>query len=372
MAAGRPGSLRVGRFYGVPIYADLSLFIAGALVTVAILPRLKEIDPTIGTRAYLIGAAFAVLVYLSILLHELAHATTARAFGLPVRSIALSLLGGVTDFDRAPKTAWRSFAIAAAGPGTTLVIAGMGYGLLQVTEDGSLPRLVLAQLTASNLIVGIYNLLPGLPLDGGAMLAAIVWGATKSETKGIVVAAWAGRVVAVLTALVPFVAASSQQQPPNPVLIAMAAFLEIVLWMGSAQALRAARIRRRLPLLALRHLMRPSVAVPATTPLAEALRQLEAAGAGALVVVDASGRATGIVSEAAVSATPLERRPWVAAGDVARPLVAGMVLTADLSGPRLIEALQAQPATEYLVVDQAGSVSGVLATSDVERVLAQV
>ena len=72
-----------------------------------------------------------------------------------------------------------------------------------------------------------------------------------------------------------------------------------------------------------------------------------------------------------MSATPVERRPWVATGDVARPLVAGLVLTADLSGPRLIEALEAQPATEYLVVDREGAVSGVLATADVQRVLAQ-
>ena len=104
MAAGRPGALRVGRFYGVPIYADLSLFIAGALVTVAILPRLEEVDPTIGNRGYVVAAGFAVLVYLSILLHELAHAAVGRAYGLPVRSIALSLLGGVTDLGRAPQT----------------------------------------------------------------------------------------------------------------------------------------------------------------------------------------------------------------------------------------------------------------------------
>jgi Zn-dependent protease len=371
MAAGRPGALRVGHFYGVPIYADLSLFIAGALVTVAILPRLEEIDPTIGNRAYLVAAGFAVLVYLSILLHELAHAAVGRAYGLPVRSIALSLLGGVTDLGRAPQSAGRSFAISAAGPATTLVIAGLGYGLLQVTPEGTLTWLVLTQLTASNVIVGVYNLLPGLPLDGGAMLASVVWGITRNETKGIVFAAWAGRGVAVLTAAIPFLAAWSREEAPDPVLIVLALFLSVVLWMGSAQALRAARFRKRLPLLALRHLVRPSIAVPPTTPLAEALRQLEAAGAAALVVVDGTGRATGIVSEAAVSATPVERRPWVATGDVARPLVPGLVLTADLTGPRLIEALEAQPATEYLVVDREGAVSGVLATADVQRVLAQ-
>ena len=372
MAAGRPGSLRVGRFAGVPIYADVSLFVAGALVTVAILPRLEANDPTLGSRKYVVAAGFAVLVYLSILLHELAHAAVGRRFGLPVRSVALSLLGGVTDLGRAPESAWRSFAISAAGPATTLAIAGVGYELLQLTPEGSLGWLLLSTLTASNIIVGVYNLLPGLPLDGGAMLAAIVWGVTRDETKGVVFAAWAGRGVAALTAAIPFLAAYHFQEPPDPVLIVMAAFLAVVLWTGSTQALRSARIRSRLPLLLLRHLVRPSIAVPPATPLAEALRQLEVAGAAALVVVDGSGRATGIVSEAAVSATPVDRRPWVSAGEVARPLEPGLVLTADLTGPKLIEALQAQPATEYLVVDRDGAVSGVLATADVERVLAQV
>ena len=143
--------------------------------------------------------------------------------------------------------------------------------------------------------------------------------------------------------------------------------LAAVLWTGSTQALRSVRVRSRLPLLALRHLVRPSIAVAPATPLAEALRQLGEAGAGALVVVDGEGRATGIVSEAAVSATPVERRPWVAVGEVSRALVPGMVLAADLTGPRLIDALRAQPATEYLVVDRSGGVSGVLATADVER-----
>jgi Zn-dependent protease/CBS domain-containing protein len=304
--------------------------------------------------------------------HELAHAAVGKMFGLPVRSVALSMLGGVTDLGRSPQSAWRSFAISAAGPAATLAIAAAGYGLLQVAPDGGLAHLVLAQLTVSNVIVGIYNLLPGLPLDGGSMLSAIVWRITGNELRGTLFAAWAGRGVAVLTAALPFILAGVRGQSADLVLVVWAAILAVVLWTGSAQALRSARVRSRLPLLALRHLVRPSIAVAPGTPLAEALRQLGEAGAGALVVVDGDGRATGIVSEAAVSATPVERRPWVAVGDVARALVPGMVLEADLTGPKLIDALRAQPATEYLVVDRSGGVSGVLATADVERVLAQV
>ncbi len=235
-----------------------------------------------------------------------------------------------------------------------------------------LAHLLLWQLTLSNVIVGVYNLLPGLPLDGGSMLSAVVWRLTGDELKGTLFAAWAGRGVAVLTAALPFIVGALSGLAPSPLLVVWAFILAVVLWTGSTQALRSVRVRSRLPLLALRHLVRPSIAVAPATPLAEALRQLGEAGAGALVVVDGDGRATGIVSEAAVSATPVERRPWVVVGEVSRALVPGMVLAADLTGPRLIDALRAQPATEYLVVDRSGGVSGVLATADVERVLAQV
>ena len=372
MAAGRPGAIRVGSFLGVPIYADLSLFLTGALVTVAFLPRLEQIDPTIGNRAWVLAAGFAVLLYLSILVHELAHAAVGRAFGLPVRSVALSMLGGVTDLGRSPQSAGRSFAISAAGPAATLAIAGAGFGLLRLVPSDGLGHALLAQLTVSNVIVGIYNLLPGLPLDGGGMLSAVLWRITGNELTGITFAGWSGRAVAVATAALPFVAGYLTGQPADTVLIVWAAILAVVLWTGSTQALRSARVRARLPALALRGLVRRSVAVGPTMPLAEALRQLDQAGAGALVVVDGEGRATGLVSEAAVSATPVERRPWVAVSDVSRALGPGMVLSADLSGTGLLDALRSQPATEYLVVEPGGTVAGVLATTDVERVLAEV
>lgn len=372
MAAGRPGSIRLGRFFGVPIYADLSLFITGALVTLAFLPRLQDMDPGIGGRAYLVAILFAVLLYLSILVHELAHAAAGRAFGLPVRSVVLSMLGGVTDLGRSPQSAWRSFLISGAGPAATLAIAGVSLGALRVVPDGGLAYGVLAQLAASNIIVGIYNLLPGLPLDGGSMLSALLWGITGNELRGTVFAAWAGRGVAALTAALPFLLAWNRGVQPDPILVVWAAVLAVVLWNGSSHALRSAKVRSRLPALALRGLVRRSLPVQPTTPLSEALRQLEEAEAGGLVVVDSEGRATGLVSEAAVTATPLERRPWVAVSDVARALAPGLVLSSDLAGPGLIEALQAQPATEYLVVDPSGAIVGVLATSDVERVLSGV
>ncbi|MGH3343511.1 MAG: site-2 protease family protein, partial [Carbonactinosporaceae bacterium] len=113
------------------------------------------------------------------------------------------------------------------------------------------------------------------------------------------------------------------------------------------------------------------VPIPAETPLAEALRQATGAGATGLVVVDPTGRPMALVSEAAVSATPLQRRPWVLVSSVARTLEPGLVVSAELSGEQLVDALRSAPATEYLVVEPSGEIYGVLAATDVERAVAR-
>jgi len=118
---------------------------------------------------------------------------------------------------------------------------------------------VLGQLTLSNVIVGVYNLLPGLPLDGGSMLAAVVWKVSGTELTGQLVAAWAGRVVAVLTAAIPFGLGWLQASPPNTLLVVWAAVIALFLWNGSTQSLRAAKVRARLPRLAVRGLLRPAL-----------------------------------------------------------------------------------------------------------------
>jgi Zn-dependent protease/CBS domain-containing protein len=364
--------IRVGRFLGIPIFADVSLFITGALVAYGFLPRLEYIDPSIGSRKYLVAIGFAILLYLSILVHELAHAAVARSFGLPVRSVSLSMLGGATALDRKPDTPGRDFAVSGAGPAATLLIAGLGWAAMQVAPQGGLVYLVLLQLTWSNVIVGIYNLLPGLPLDGGSMLAAVVWRVTGRELSGQIAAGWVGRVVAVLTAAAPFLVGWYEASAPSTIFVVWAAVIAYFLWAGSTQSLRAAKVRARLPQLALRGLVRPALLVTATTPLAEALRQVGEARAGAMVTTDSEGTPTGIVSEAAVVAVPPERRPWIPVNDVARPLAPGLLLDVELGGQALLEAMGRAPATEYLVVDATGRVVGVLAATDLERLFSDV
>jgi CBS domain-containing protein len=142
------------------------------------------------------------------------------------------------------------------------------------------------------------------------------------------------------------------------------------MWMSAGQALRSARVRERLPGLQARALARRAIPIPSSLPLAEAIRRADLAQARALVVVDHDAKPIAIVNEGAVIATPEQRRPWIDAGSLARTLDPDMILSADLSGMDLIEAVRRAPASEYLLVEPSGQVYGVLSTADLDHAFA--
>jgi CBS domain-containing protein len=145
--------------------------------------------------------------------------------------------------------------------------------------------------------------------------------------------------------------------------LVIAAFL----WGGATSAIVSAKVRRRLPALRARVLARRAVSVPHDLPLAEAVRRAQEAQAGSIVVLDASGVTSGVVNEAAVQATPEDRRPWLPVSAVARTLEPGLSLPVDIAGEQLIRAMQRTPASEYLLLDPEGALFGVLVTEDVDR-----
>jgi Zn-dependent protease/CBS domain-containing protein len=370
----RPGAagVLIGRPLGIPIYVAPSWFLIAAVLTIVIAPNIPDRFQLSTAAEYGVAAGFVILLYASVLIHELAHSIVARVLRLPVRRITLMLLGGVSELEREPETADREYLVAFAGPVMSLLLSSSGFALAAAFPDDSLGRLIVGEVAITNLLVAVFNLLPGLPLDGGRVLRSIVWGVSKNANTGTVVAAWCGRVLAVLVGIAPFVAYTALPEDDRPSVFNVFFFglLGWFLWAGASQSLRLVELRRRLPRIGARELARRALTVPADLPLAEALRRAQEAGALGLVTVDADGRPSGLVSEAAVGATPEQRRPWVTVGTLARRLEPALVLDAELRGQAVLDAIAKTPASEYLVIDgPTGMVWGVLATSDVARVV---
>jgi Zn-dependent protease/CBS domain-containing protein len=358
--------LRVGSIAGIDVLVANSWFLIVGLIALVSAPRITEAAPGIGSWAYVVGGAFAVLLYMSVLLHEISHALAARAFQMPVRSINLHFLGGATEIEGEATTPWREFVIAVVGPLTSLLVGAVALVVIAAFDPGGLLKLAVESLAAANLVVGVLNLVPGLPLDGGRVLQSLVWGVTKRRLLGITVAAWGGRVAAAAAVLYPAFLPLWSGRAPDVIDYLFGFMIAAFLWTGATQALVMSRLRAKMPAISARRLARSALGVPVDLPVSEAVRRAQEAHAGSLVVLSSDGSPVGLVNEDAILSTPPERRPWLACGDVARRLEDGLTLSADLTGEVLLRAMSSHQAPEYLLTELDGSVYGVLVAKDVD------
>ncbi|MGL5195929.1 MAG: site-2 protease family protein, partial [Chroococcales cyanobacterium] len=183
---------RIGMVFGIPLYIDYSWLIIVSLVTVLNAGRYSE-EPWEPAIAWATGLGLALLLFGSVLLHELGHSLVAQSQGIKVNSITLFLFGGVAAIEQESKTPEEAFQVAIAGPAvsfTLFAILGVIGGLL----PGSSPVAVVARdLSAINLVLALFNLIPGLPLDGGQILKAIIWKISGNRFKAVHWAAQAGK-----------------------------------------------------------------------------------------------------------------------------------------------------------------------------------
>lgn len=193
------GALRAGRILGVPIAVHYTWFIAlwiGAWsLAVTYYPeRAPGFD---GNTYWSMGVASALLLFASVLVHEFGHALAARRFGIRTRAITLFLFGGVAQIAEEPPTPRAEFVVAIAGPLTSLALAA-GFFILFHTMGTSALGIVVQYLVTVNVMLGIFNLVPGFPLDGGRVLRAALWRTSGSLARATRTAARAGQIVALL------------------------------------------------------------------------------------------------------------------------------------------------------------------------------
>jgi Zn-dependent protease len=339
-----------------------SWLLIALLLTSAWGPVVRDYVDGIGSStAYLATFGFTVLFGACVLAHEIGHTLVSISLGYHVRRVLLFALGGISEVDEEPRRPRDELLIAAAGPLVSVVISLAAWFAYQASPSGALFTAVFALLWWSNLLLAAFNLLPGLPLDGGRLLRALVCAFGASSLTGTRVAAWSGRVVAIGVAVLGLLA-DRESGSLGTSLFSFA--LAIYLWFGAGQSLRAATLTARLPEVAVDQLLRPGMFVTADISVAEAVRRAAAAGAQGLVVLDAQNQPSAIVDELLVSGVPTERRAWTPISDVARPLEPGLILPADIDAAGLLHRMQTTPAREYLVVHPDGSAAGVISTQD--------
>jgi Zn-dependent protease/predicted transcriptional regulator len=191
--------LRIGKILGIPIYLDFSWFLILALITYTLKIQfaLKHSEWT-ATQQWGLGLITGLFFFGSVLFHELAHGAVAKHYKIRVVSITLFFFGGLARIGREPSKAIQEFNIAAAGPLASLFLAACFYGLRKLFDPMGIEMIStpVALLAGANLILGVFNLAPGFPLDGGRIFRAIVWGVTKDFSKATRVAGATGKLIA--------------------------------------------------------------------------------------------------------------------------------------------------------------------------------
>lgn len=355
----RKDGIPLGRIAGIPVYLAYSWFVIALFTVIAYGPALLVRSPGLGTAAYLVAFAYALLLALSVLVHELAHALSARAFGWPTEKIVLNLWGGHTQFENFTASPGRSVIVALAGPAANFVLAAAAWLLLALGLLSGVADTLANILMWANFLIGIFNVLPGLPLDGGRLVESAVWKATGNQEKGTIAAGWAGRIIAVgLVAwfiVLPWLGGGSPDFNLMIITVLVCGFL----WMGASSAISHASMRSRLRLVNAGALAEPAVGIPDTASVADALR-LSPEGRPAVVVQDPEGRPQAWLVPSSAAAVPPEQRETTPVTAVAAALAPGAYVPWNAGGQELIQYLARLEGGEYAVVDDAGAVAGLL------------
>lgn len=363
-AGTRREGIPLGKIFGVPVTLAWSWFIIAAFTVVVYGPVLQGNNPALGSAAYTIAFAYAVLLLISVLVHELAHALSARVFGWPTEKIVLNLWGGHTQFENFTATPGRSVVVALAGPATNIVLALGAWLVLMSASLPSVAELLTNIFMWANLLIGIFNVLPGLPLDGGRIVESIVWKITGSQAKGTVAAGWAGRIIVVGLGVWFIALPVISGNAPDLSLLLITLLVGSFLWLGASGAIAQGAMRQRLPLVRADSLSRSAIGLPAWSTVAHVLAA-SGNGRSETVVCGADGRPQGVVDAAAINAVPPAMADTTPITAVSRPLGKGAYVPGWSQGEELITFLSGVEGTEYAVVDSAGEVTGLLLQDDV-------
>ena len=361
-------SVRLFRIAGIDVGVHVSWLVIFGLVTwslaVGVFPDAPGLGGLPEWQYWLLGAITALLLFASVVVHELAHSLVAKSRGLGVRSITLFIFGGVSNLAGEAKKPSIEFVIAIVGPLTSLLIAAAAFTVDLASSPGALVDAVLSYLVFINVALGLFNLLPGFPLDGGRVQRAVAWNWTGSLRRGTEIAAFAGQLVAWGLLLYGFWLILVEGLFINGIWIgAIGWFLQNAAHASLQQVLVEQRLRgaRVADVVELD----PTVVAPDTT-IATLIDDYFLRGNRRAVPVVADGRLVGMVTVGNVREVPRERWAATTVGEVMGGRDGVVTVRSRSTLQEALEALAKGDYEQVPVVDD-GTLVGVLTRADVVR-----
>jgi Zn-dependent protease len=363
------GNIRVGSLFGIPFYVNPSWFLVLGLVTWSYGEGLAAQFPELlGGIPLLLGLVTALLLFGSVLAHELGHSFVAIRQGIDVRSITLFIFGGLASLEKESDTPAAAFWVAIAGPAVSLVLAGL-LATLGFTAHLTGPVAeIVAVLAAINLSLGLFNLIPGLPLDGGNILKAIVWKITGNPYKGVKFASIVGQLfgwVAIASGLIPLLLYGSFANIWN---LLIGSFL----LQNAGKSAQFARVQERLDGLTVADAITPNSPIIAEDiSLREFVdrRTLDGSNWQKFLVTNDRGYLVGELALDVLKTIPTERWSDTLVSELMKPVESSTIIAADISLLQAIEQLESKQVNALSVTDRDGMLVGLLEKAAVINLL---
>jgi len=362
-------TFRLGRLFGIPIGVHWSWFPVFFAVTFTLqLALAQEFPRWPAVERWAVALTSALLFFGSVLAHELAHSLLARWRGIPVRGITLFVFGGVSQIEREASRPGTEFLIAVVGPLASFLLGALCLGSLWLLRPGDLAvGVVLRYLALVNLSVGVFNLLPGFPLDGGRVLRAVLWSLTRSYARATRIAVLTGQAVGmammgggVLTAITARVA------------LVTGAWLALLGWFlyGAASAYsRQFRLREVLAPFRARDLVTPhGPLVPPNLSLQDLVQEWFLGLGQRAFLVGGDFAVVGLITLRDVSRVPRERWPLVTVAEVMVPIHQAVTVHPDENAFTVLERMDRAEVNQVPVVE-GGRVLGLITREAIIRFL---
>ena len=362
------GNIRIGSLFGIPFYLNPSWFLVLGLVTWTYGGGLAADFPYLAPGVTgLLGLLTALLLFASVLAHELGHSWVALRQGINVQSITLFLFGGVASLSQESTTPGNAFWVAIAGPLVSACLAGLFFLVHAITRVGGPAGEILQLLGSINLALAVFNLIPGLPLDGGNILKAMVWRITGNVDRGIIVASRMGQLLggaAILSCLLPLLLTGHVTNVWN---LLIGSFVV----QNAGRSVQIARVRERCAGLTAADAITPNgPVILADLSLREFADQRILSGDSwrKFLVIDGAGRLLGELAVDDLTTVPRDRWPTTAVKTLAQPLNSP-TLSADLPLWDVMQQLEEKKLVALPVINQNGNVMGLLEKSTIIRLL---